>query len=344
MVHKDDIKHRLLREVVQENAGTRLTPSPPLLRQPPHVRRPGRRRALLVTVSVILLSAASVLMTFPTESRRLASLVALGSQVLQMAWPSLAAQRAGEAEANFPAPVPIDLTAFPLSIKKIVLDPGHGGKDGGAETPQGLLEKEITLDIGHRLRLLLEQAAFEVLMTRQKDETIPLVQRTALANVSRADLFVSIHVNWFTMPETRGAETYYLGPTDDPHTLQLASLENRHSGYSLGEFRRLLDSIYLDVRRTESRRLALALQHALAQSLRIVNPDLVNRGVKKAPFLVLVATKMPAVLAEVSYLSNQEEARLLSTAEYRQHIAQALFDGIRAYADALNNRSSMKGS
>jgi N-acetylmuramoyl-L-alanine amidase len=244
---------------------------------------------------------------------------------------------------TFPAPVPVDLTVIPLRVKKIALDPGHGGKDVGTSLATGLTEKELTLDIGMHLRRLLEQATFEVLMTRDKDATMSLARRTALANARGADLFVSIHVNWIDGSRGRGMETYYLGPTEDPVALQLAAQENRDSGYSLADFRRLLDQIYLSVRRDESRRLAETVQRTLVTSLQAQNPSPVNRGVKTAPFAVLVGTEMPAILAEVACLSNAEEALLLATAQYRQAIAQALFQGIRLYAQALN-RSIKKGS
>ena len=138
-------------------------------------------------------------------------------------------------------------------------------------------------------------------------------------------------------------ETYYLGPTEDPVALQLAAQENHDSGYSLADFRRLLDRIYLSVRRDESRRLAETVQQTLVTSLRPKHPALVNRGVKTAPFAVLVGTEMPAILAEVACLSNAAKAQLLATPQYRQAIAQALFQGIRAYAQALNH-SAKKGS
>jgi len=235
------------------------------------------------------------------------------------------------------------LAVIPLRVRKIVVDPGHGGKDTGTSATGGLTEKEVTLDIGLRLRRLLEQAAFEVVMTRDKDEAVPLQQRTALANAQGADLFVSIHLNWIDQSQTRGMETYYLGPTDDPLLLELAAQENRDSGYSLADFRKLLDRIYLSVRRDESRRLAETVQHTLVTSLHPKKPARVNRGVKTAPFAVLVGTEMPAILAEVACLSNAEEAQLLATPQYRQNIAQALLQGIRAYAQALN-RSPRKGS
>jgi N-acetylmuramoyl-L-alanine amidase len=176
-------------------------------------------------------------------------------------------------------------------------------------------------------------------MTRDKDEAVPLRQRTAIANAQGADLFVSIHLNWIEGGQVRGMETYYLGPTEDPVLLQLTAQENRDSGYSLADFRKLLDSIYLSVRRDESRRLAESVQRTLAAALRRKRPALVNRGVKTAPFAVLIGTEMPAILAEVACLSHPEEAHLLATPQYRQAIAQALLEGIRAYAQALNRFS-----
>jgi len=250
--------------------------------------------------------------------------------------PSPVSGDGGNAEPTFLAPVPIDLTVLPLAVRKIMVDPGHGGKDSGTSTPGGLAEKEVTLDISLRLRHLLEQAAFEVVMTRDKDEAVSLRQRTALANAQGADLFVSIHLNWIGQGQGRGMETYYLGPTEDPELLQLTARENRDSGYGLADFRKLLDHIYLSVRRDESRRLAESVQRTLVTDLRQRHPTLVNRGVKTAPFAVLVGTEMPAILAEVACLSHPEEARLLATPQYRQDIAQALSQGIRAYAQALN--------
>jgi len=247
-----------------------------------------------------------------------------------------ALEEAGSAKSTFLAPAPIDLAVLPLGVRKIVVDPGHGGKDTGTSAPGGLAEKEVTLDIGIRLRHLLEQAAFEVVMTRDKDETVPLRQRTALANAQGADLFVSIHLNWIDGGHIRGIETYSLGPTEDPELLQLAARENRDSGYSLADFRKLLDHIYLSMRRDESRRLAESVQRTLVTTLRRQHPPLVNRGVKTAPFAVLIGTEMPAILAEVACLSHPEEALLLATPQYRQDIAQALWEGIRVYAQALN--------
>jgi N-acetylmuramoyl-L-alanine amidase len=361
MAQNLDIKRRLLHAVVQENIATLADEALPTTAPPgstPYVRQQGQRqprawlwRTLLVAVALVLLPAYEMSTITEHLRQRLPAFLPFSLPAHEMSTVTEhraegrhpASLEARLPEEVFPAPVPLDLTVVPLGVRKIVLDSGHGGKDIGAAAPLGTVEKEVALDIGLRLRRLLETAAFEVFMTRDKDETVSLAQRAAFANARSADLFVSIHVNWIEGRHNRGMETYYLGPTDDPDLLQLAAQENQASGYSLADFRRLLDGIYIAVRRDESRRLAETMQHALFQSLRPVNPTLVNRGVKMAPFVVLVATEMPAILAEVSCLSNAEEARLLATPEYRQAIAQALFQGIRAYAQALNS-SAKKGS
>jgi N-acetylmuramoyl-L-alanine amidase len=336
MVRLHDIKRRLLCEAVHENAGTRPPPVLQRLQKRCQSGQSWRQRMLLVVLPVVLLALSYVLALVPEDRRGLVYLTTL-----------VTPRPVGSQESigpPLPAPAPVDLRVFPLGVKRIVLDPGHGGVDAGAVTPFGVVEKDVTLDIGQRLRRLLERATFEVVMTRGGDETVPLTQRVALANAAGADLFVSIHVNSFVTSQVRGAEVYYLGPTNDPQALQLAAVENCHSGYSLGDYRRLLERVYLDVRRAESYQLANAIQQELTKLLRRVDTALGTRSVKMAPFLVLVATKMPAILAEVAYLSNEEEARLLATPEYRQRLAQALFQGIRTYTNTLNTHATKKGS
>ncbi len=241
------------------------------------------------------------------------------------------------------APRPMTRAVLPLSVRRIVIDAGHGGREHGAISDSGVSEKDITLDIALRLRRLMENAPFEVIMTRETDQKISLEKRVAFANSSNADLFVSIHVNWMEPREIRTLETYFVGATDDPAVLKLASVENRDSGYSLSEYRRLLEKIYLDTRRDESRLLAKTINSALYQSLSEINPQLENRGVKMAPFAVLVGTQMPAVLAEVSCLSNEDDVKLLTNGDYREKIALALLRGIRSYANNLNGFNK-KGS
>ncbi|MFZ2493446.1 MAG: N-acetylmuramoyl-L-alanine amidase, partial [Thermoanaerobaculia bacterium] len=215
---------------------------------------------------------------------------------------------------------------------RVVLDAGHGGTDPGA-VAKSLMEKEITLDIGNRLRAMLEEGGFEVIATRLDDRAIPLRERSELANASASDIFVSIHVNAIVQnTASRGIETYYLGSTNDETLRQLAASENRVSGYSMADMRRLLDRVYAGARSDESRQLASVLQKELYGTLKRSDPALEDWGVKRAPFLVLATTDMPAVLAEVGCLSNEREAAMLATPEYRQQIAEALFRGIGAYA------------
>jgi N-acetylmuramoyl-L-alanine amidase len=246
------------------------------------------------------------------------------------------------------AALPRDLTrmpsqVFPLAVRRIVLDPGHGGTDEGTKTPNGLTEKILTLDVAQRLALKLIAAGFDVSLTREDDRRLYLRDRVRYANQLQADLFVSIHVNWFKDGrQNRGIETYYLGPSDDPYVTALASAENRESGYALADVRKLLDSIYSDLRQQESRRLAGAVQKSLLAAARTASPDVRDRGVRSAPFLVLVETGMPAILAEVASLSNAEEARLLTNEEYRERIATALYDGIRAYSGVHEGTGSVE--
>ena len=231
-------------------------------------------------------------------------------------------------------PESLDLSVFPLPIKRIVLDPGHGGAASGT-VAGGLTEKDLALDIARRVRELLSDR-YRVAMTREADIDVELDRRSGIANRAGADLFVSIHVNWLTRNQTCGVETYYLGPTDDPELTALAERENAEAhSYSLADLRHLLDGVYAQAMQDESRTLANAVQDALFEQLRTSNPGLRNRGVKSAPFAVLIDAEMPAILAEVSCLSDAEEINRLRENDYLQSIAEALDAGIRSYADSL---------
>ena len=231
-------------------------------------------------------------------------------------------------------PESLNLSVFPLPIKRIVLDPGHGGAASGT-VAGGLTEKDLALDIARRVRELLSDR-YRVAMTREADIDVELDRRSAIANRAGADLFVSIHVNWLTRNQTCGVETYYLGPTDDPELTALAERENAEAhSYSLADLRRLLDGVYAQAMQDKSRTLANTVQDTLFEQLRTSNPGLRNRGVKSAPFVVLIDAEMPAILAEVSCLSNADEIDRLRENDYLQSIAEALDAGIRSYADSL---------
>ena len=164
---------------------------------------------------------------------------------------------------------PIASSVFPVAVRRIVIDPGHGGRDGGSSTRSGLLEKDLTLDIGLKLRdLLVADGEFEVVMTRDTDHFVALKERAKLANEVAADLFLSIHLNWFEPATQRGVETFFLGPTEDPILVELTSRENLESGYSLADVRTLLDGIYLDLRQEQSQKLATALQATVFREAR----------------------------------------------------------------------------
>jgi len=237
------------------------------------------------------------------------------------------------APALLAAPRVIDPKIFSLAVRKVVIDPGHGGRDSGAMA-SGLREKEITLDIARRVAAALAAQEFVVTLTREGDETRSLQERVEAANGARGDVFLSIHVNSIPTEERRGIETYCLGAAQDARIERLAGAENSGSGYSLADFRHLLAGVYEDVRHQESRRLAQSVQGRLHAALARDNPQLEDRGVKQAPFVVLVGTEMPSVLAEVACLSNKQDARLLREDSYRQEIADALAAGVRGYAAA----------
>ena len=229
------------------------------------------------------------------------------------------------------------IRALGLKIGKIVIDPGHGGHDTGTIGPNGLEEKDLVLDVGRRLGKLLEtRLGAEVIYTRKNDTFIPLETRTAIANQARADLFVSIHANSSHDADARGVETYYLNFTSSPEALDVAARENAVSQKSIYELRDLVKKIALKEKIEESREFAGDVQEALHSGLAAKSPAIRDRGVKKAPFIVLIGANMPSILAEISFVSNPTDEHHLETAEYRQRIAESLYRGIAKYANGLS--------
>lgn len=224
-----------------------------------------------------------------------------------------------------------------LKIGKIVIDPGHGGYDTGSIGPNGLKEKDLVLEVGRRLGKLLEtRLGAEVVYTRKDDTFIPLETRTAIANQQRADLFISIHANSSQDPDARGVETYYLNFTSSPDALEVAARENAVSEKSIYELQDLVKKIALREKIEESREFAADVQQSLHSGLSAKNPGIRNRGVKKAPFIVLIGANMPSILAEISFVSNPGDEHRLETSEYRQRIAESLYRGISKYVDGLS--------
>src|SRR6201998_2943149 len=224
-----------------------------------------------------------------------------------------------------------------LKIGKIVIDPGHGGHDTGTIGPNGLQEKELVLEVGRRLGKMLEtRMGAEVVYTRKNDTLIPLETRTAIANQQRADLFISIHANSSQDSAARGVETYYLNFTSSPDALEVAARENAVSEKSIYELQDLVKKIALKEKIEESREFAADVQQSLHSGLSAKNPGIRNRGVKKAPFIVLIGANMPSILAEISFVSNPGDEHRLETSEYRQSIAERLYRGIAKYVNGLS--------
>lgn len=227
--------------------------------------------------------------------------------------------------------------ALGLKIGKIVIDPGHGGHDTGTIGPNGLEEKDLVLGVGKRLgKLLQSRMGAEVIYTRQDDTFIPLETRTAIANEQQADLFVSIHANSSSDRDARGVETYYLNFTSNADALEVAARENAVSDKSIHELQDLVKKIALKEKIEESREFASDVQQALHTGLAAKSPAIRDRGVKKAPFIVLIGANMPSILAEISFVSNPTDAHKLETAEYRQRIAESLYRGISRYVNGLS--------
>jgi N-acetylmuramoyl-L-alanine amidase len=229
------------------------------------------------------------------------------------------------------------IRALGLKIGKIVIDPGHGGHDTGTIGPDGLQEKDLVVDVGRRLGKLLEtRLGAEVVYTRKDDAFIPLETRTAIANQERADLFVSIHANSSGDPNARGVETYYLNFTSSPDAMEVAARENAVSEKSVHELGDLVKKIALKEKIEESHEFASNVQQALQSGLALRNAGVRDRGVKKAPFIVLIGANMPSILAEISFVSNPTDERKLQTPEYRQRIAESLYRGIAKYVSGLS--------
>src|SRR6202051_3008988 len=229
------------------------------------------------------------------------------------------------------------IRALGLKIGKIVIDPGHGGHDTGTIGPNGLEEKDLVLEGSRRLGKLLEtRLGAQVVYTRKNDTFIPLETRTAIANQARADLFISIHANSTHDEDARGVETYYLNFTSSPEALEVAARENAVSEKSIYELQDLVKKIALKEKIEESREFAWDVQQSLHSGLALKNPAIRNRGVKKAPFIVLIGANMPSILAVISFVSNPVDEHRLVTSEYRQRIAESLYRGIAKYVNGLS--------
>jgi N-acetylmuramoyl-L-alanine amidase len=229
------------------------------------------------------------------------------------------------------------IRALGLKIGRVVIDPGHGGHDQGTEG-KGLLEKDLVLDISKRVGALIEERlGAEVIYTRTDDTFIPLEARTAMANDHKADLFLSIHANSSPVPRIAGVETYYRSFTNAKDSLEVAARENASSQKSIAELEDVIHTMMLGEKVEESKDFAARVQQSLQAFSARTFPGIRDRGVKKAPFVVLNGAKAPSVLVEIGFLSNSREEALLRKSEYRQKLAEALFRGVSKYAESLSH-------
>jgi len=231
--------------------------------------------------------------------------------------------------------------ALGLKINRIVIDAGHGGHDTGTIGPHGLMEKDLCLDVALKLGKEIEEKlpGAEVIYTRKDDTFIPLEQRTAIANEAKADLFISVHANSSHDQAARGIETYYLNFATSEESMEVASRENALAQESLHDLQDIIKKIARNEKVEESKELANDIQDSLTHRLQLVNQNERNRGVKKAPFVVLIGANMPSVLSEISFISNPNDEKLLRKTDQRQRVADGLYRGIASYLESLNSLS-----
>ena len=231
--------------------------------------------------------------------------------------------------------------ALGLKIGRIVIDPGHGGHDTGTIGPTGLMEKDLCLDVALRLGKIIKQRlpGAEIVYTRSDDTFVPLEERTNIANQAKADLFISIHANSSRDHAARGVETYYLNLKGSPEAMEVAARENASSDDGVHDLEDLVKKIAQNEKIDESREFAEDIQDSLAKRIQKASRAEKNRGVRKAPFVVLIGADMPSILTEISFLSNPADEKLLKEPEYRQRVAEGLYQGVADYLQSMNSVS-----
>lgn len=224
------------------------------------------------------------------------------------------------------------LRIFGLKVKKILIDPGHGGEEAGAIGKLGIKEKDITLDISKKLRKRLRKhKRYQIMMTREEDITLSLEDRVEIANFSLADLFISIHINYIPNNPINLIETYYFGPPTHKDSLRIAKEENKSTECTVNDFKEIIQNIENTIKRQESNSLAIFIQKSLYRNISKQNKNIKDWGIKTAPFIVLLGVEIPCVLIEVTCLSNIEEEKKLNQDYYREEIARYLEEGIVSY-------------
>jgi N-acetylmuramoyl-L-alanine amidase len=312
---------------------------PPDISDPPSLKadvvRPqvARMAAKNVTTSVVILPAPSPAAAAAPSKSELSD--AAPARSASRTAPPRVVPKAARGSADGETSL---IRALGLKINRVVIDPGHGGTDEGTVGRRGLMEKELVLDVARRVGKLIEdRMGSEVIYTRSDDTFIPLHARTEMANEKKADLFLSIHANSSPHPKIGGIEVYYLNFTRSSDALDVAARENASSEKSVFELKDLIQSITLHEKIEESREFASKVQGSLQTFETRYNTAAKNRGIKKAPFVVLIGASMPSVLAEIGFLSNAREEQLLKRADHRQRLAEALYQGVSRYAQSLSH-------
>ncbi len=331
-------------------ATTQPTPSV-LPTAPPSPRVAGDRATSIPVRRLPLVVAPEPSPTPPAP--RAAGPIELESATLSRPAPSLSPTpppRTSRVESESPEPPQVNRAGsyslarqLGLGVKRIVIDAGHGGHDPGTIGRGGLQEKDLVLDVAVRLeRLMRSELGAEVVLTRDTDVFVPLEERTAIANSKGADLFLSIHANSSRNRSARGIETYFLNFAQDPHAEAVAARENAISAATIKDLQNLVKAITLNSKIDESRDFAQSVQEALVGNLRGADLHVEDRGTRTAPFYVLIGANMPSVLAEIAFVSNPDEERLLKTPDHREKIARSLLEGVRSYLSALNRTQARK--
>jgi N-acetylmuramoyl-L-alanine amidase len=226
-----------------------------------------------------------------------------------------------------------------LKIGRIVIDPGHGGHDTGTIGPTGLMEKDLCLDVALRLGKIIQQRlpGADVVYTRADDTFIPLEERTNIANQAKADLFISIHANSSRDHAARGIETYYLNMKGSAEAMEVAARENATAEQGVHDLQDLVKKIAQTEKIEESKEFAEDIQDSLAKRVQKSSKTVKDRGVRKAPFVVLIGADMPSILTEISFLSNPADEKLLKQPEQRQKVAEGLYQGVASYLQSMNS-------
>lgn len=223
-----------------------------------------------------------------------------------------------------------------LGVKRVVIDPGHGGRDRGATGRTGLLEKDLTLKVALLLaEKIRSELGLECVLTRTKDKYLPLEERTALANTAGADLFISIHANAHKSPSVHGIETYFLNLATDEEAMKVAARENATTTKHMSDLEVILNDLMLNSKITESSKLAKSVQKKMVSNLRKKYKGIKDMGVKQAPFYVLIGANMPSILVELAFLSNRTDEKRLRSKAYLDRTTDGIISGIKSYTQSL---------